>query len=265
MLKNAAKDPSDASEKRFEDARLRYSRRAVLAGLLGTGALLGFRGPAELLGQTPGGSGGPGSPATERTVNSDDASNGDDGSGEEAADEEQQDSEEDPEEDEGEQEEREEPAPPKDPTMYMYIPRLGIRGHTVREGDSEQVMALGAMKLPSTAHPWQDGSNPYIAGHRIGYPGRESYYQFYNLPAMRLGDPVYLRDANWNLYEYRVTTKFAVSPSESWVTEPVAGKDLVTLQTCTDSVARSTWWDITPKLIAAGPDTGRLIVRADRV
>ena len=133
------------------------------------------------------------------------------------------------------------------------------------DGDSEEALARGAMKLPNTGYPWQDGANPYITGHRIGYPGRESYYQFYNLPAMRRGDAVYLRDANGALYEYRVSEKFAVSPSESWVTEPVKGKDLVTLQTCVDSVARSTWWEITPKLMEAGPDTGRLIVRAERV
>ena len=82
---------------------------------------------------------------------------------------------------------------------------------------------------------------------------------------MRKGDLVSLTDANGSLYEYRVVEKFAVSPSESWVTEPVGGKDLVTLQTCVDSVARSTWWYITPKLMEAGPDTGRLIVRAERV
>ncbi|WP_152670594.1 class E sortase [Rubrobacter aplysinae] len=232
--------------------------------------MIGFRRPVELLGQSTGNPGAPGSPVTERTAKSGrqedkpEAGPDEEGSGEsqEEADKEENSAD----EDQGEAEEKqEEPEPPRDPTMWMYIPRLGIRGHTVREGDSEQLMALGAMKLPSTAHPWQGGANPYITGHRIGYPGRESYYQFYNLPAMRTGNPVYLRDANWSLYEYRVTEKFAVGPSESWVTEPVTGKDLVTLQTCTDSVARSTWWDITPKLMAAGPDTGRLIIRAERV
>lgn len=269
-FRNVAREPSKLPEKPLEDARLRYSRGAVLVGLLGAGALVGFRNPMELLSQSSEEPGGPGSPATERTVKSGqqedkpDAGSDEEGSGEsqDEADKE----EESADKDQGEAEEKQEkPEPPKDPTMYLYVPRLGIRGHTVREGDSEQVMALGAMKLPSTAHPWQDGSNPYIAGHRIGYPGRESYYQFYNLPAMRAGDPVYLRDANWTLYEYRVTEKFAVKPSESWVTEPVAGKNLLTLQTCTDSVARSTWWSITPKLMAAGPDTGRLIIRAERV
>jgi len=274
--KSIAKQPPNPREEARGDARLRYSRRAILAGLLGAGtagALVGFRNPVELLEHGPEDSGGAGSPAAERAVNSGqegrredkpDAASEDGGSEEDQGEDGREEG--SAGEDRGETEsEPEEPAPPEEPTMYLYVPRLGIRGHTVRESDSERVMALGAMKLPSTAHPWRDGANPYIAGHRIGYPGRESYYQFYNLPAMRAGDPVYLRDANWTLYEYRVTEKFAVEPSESWVTEPVADKDLVTLQTCTDSVARSTWWDITPKLMAAGPDTGRLVVRAERV
>ena len=48
-------------------------------------------------------------------------------------------------------------------------------------------MDLGAVKLPSTGFPWQGGANTYIAAHRIGWPGTESDYQFYNLPAMQNG------------------------------------------------------------------------------
>lgn len=233
-----------------DDTRLRYSRRAILFGLIGAGALVGFGGPARLLGQTSGGN----------TASADEGDKEDKKQREDSGD---SDEEKDPEK-ESEQEPEKEPAP-EDPTMRLYVPRLAIRGDTVADGDSEAALAHGAMKLPSTGYPWQDGANPYIAGHRIGYPGRESRYQFYNLPAMRSGDPIFLRDANGTGYEYRVIEKFAVSPAESWVTEPVEGKDLVTLQTCVDSVARSTWWYITPKLMEAGPDTGRLIVRAERV
>jgi sortase A len=254
MFKKAGNSPSG-------DARLRYSRGAVLTRLLGTGVVVGLGKPLELLSSPTGESraaGGPGSPASECTAEPSGKDNRSGGSGEERGQREGEAA-------EAERGTKEKPPPPEDPTLYLYAPRLGIRGHTVREGGSESLMARGALKLPSTASPWRDGANPYIAGHRIAYPGRESYYQFYNLPAMRPGDPVYLRDAEWRLYEYRVVEKFAVSPSESWVTEPVAGEDLVTLQTCTDSVERSTWWEITPKLMQAGPDTGRLIVRAERV
>jgi len=38
---------------------------------------------------------------------------------------------------------------------------------------------------------------------------------------------------------------------------------MVTLQTCTETP--DDWWTIGPKLYASGPDSGRLIVRADKV
>lgn len=157
-----------------------------------------------------------------------------------------------------------EPPAPSDPTMSMTIPRLAaVQGDTVLNSASPQALDQAAMKLPSTGFPWQEGANTYIAGHRIGWPGTETLYQFYYLPAMRMGDAVYLTDANGTTYEYRVTEKFAVSPAENWVTQPVAGRDMVTLQTCTETV--NDWWTIGPRLMESGPDSGRLIVRADKV
>lgn len=163
---------------------------------------------------------------------------------------------------------QEEPDPPvpANKTMSLSVPRLAqVQGDTVLNSDSPEAMDRAAIKLPSTGFPWQEGANTYIAGHRIGWEGTQSRYQFYALPAMRNGDAVYLTDANGTTYEYRVTEKFAVKPSENWVTEPVAGRDMITLQTCTDSVDPSTWWDITPKLMESGPNSGRLVVRADKV
>ncbi len=156
------------------------------------------------------------------------------------------------------------PPPPEDPTLYLTVPRLGVYGHTVRNDDSEQALDLGAIKVPYTGFPWQEeDTNTYIAGHRIGWPGTESYYQFYDLPAMQQGDEVVLEDSNGTVYRYQVTEMFAVSPSETWVTEPISGRDVVSLQTCTESV--NDWWTIGPSLMESGPESGRLIVRADRV
>ncbi|MDP9479743.1 MAG: class E sortase [Actinomycetota bacterium] len=156
------------------------------------------------------------------------------------------------------------PPAPEDPTMYLTVPRLGIYGHTVRNDDSRWALDLGAIKVPETGFPWQEPStNTYIAGHRVGWPGTESHYQFYNLPAMQRGDVVYLEDANGTVYTYRVSEVFAVHPWETWVTAPISGRDLVTLQTCTESV--DDWWTLGPNLFASGPESGRLIVRADRV
>jgi sortase A len=163
-------------------------------------------------------------------------------------------------------EEKEEAAPPapEDPTLYLTVPRLGIYGHTVRNDDSQWALDLGAIKEPETGFPWQKGyTNTYIVGHRVGWPGTESYYQFYNLPAMREGDVVYLADTNGTVYTYQVTEVFAVSSWETWVTKPIPGRDVVTLQTCTESLTDR--WTLGPNLFSAGPNSGRLIVRADRV
>jgi sortase A len=156
------------------------------------------------------------------------------------------------------------PPAPEDPTMYLTVPRLGIYGHTVRNDDSQWALDLGAVKIPETGFPWQEGdTNTYIAGHRVGWPGTESYYQFYNLPAMQAGDEVILADTNGTVYRYQVTEVFAVSPWETWVTKPILGRDVVTLQTCTESLID--WWTLGPNLFSGGPSSGRLVVRADRV
>ncbi|BBL80472.1 hypothetical protein RxyAA322_23260 [Rubrobacter xylanophilus] len=155
--------------------------------------------------------------------------------------------------------------PPGDPTMYLTIPKLGLYKNTVYNDSSPATLDLGAAKIPSTGFPWQDNANTYIAGHRIGYAGTESYYQFYELPSMQRGDEVILEDANGSIYKYKVTEVFAVMPWETWVTNPVPGKDMVTLQTCVASL--NDWWSITPGLLTSppGPETARLIVRAERV
>ncbi len=156
------------------------------------------------------------------------------------------------------------PPAPEDPTMYLTVPRLGVYGHTVRNDDSQWALDLGAIKVPETGFPWEKAStNTYIAGHRVGWPGTESHYQFYNLPAMQKGDEVFLEDTNGTVYTYRVSEIFAVHPWETRVTRPIPGRDVVSLQTCTESV--DDWWTLGPDLYSGGPRSGRLVVRADRV
>jgi sortase A len=151
---------------------------------------------------------------------------------------------------------------PADKTLYITVPKLGVYGHTVRNDNSPAALDRGAIKLPSTGFPWQEGANTYIAGHRVGYRDTESYYQFYDLPSMSKGDEVILEDSGGRQYVYKVTKVFAVTPQETWVTAPVPGKDLVTLQTCTETV--DDWQTISSNLMSSSPDTGRLIVRAER-
>jgi sortase A len=142
-----------------------------------------------------------------------------------------------------------EPAPPNN-IMSLTVPKLGLYNNVVRNSNSTWALDQGAAKMPGTGFPWGDGdTNTYISGHRWGYPGTESYYQFYNLPSMVAGDVIYLTDSSGRTFEYRVTKKLEVHESETWVTNPVEGKDVVSLQTC-----------LYP------PDwTYRLVVRAERV
>ena len=153
---------------------------------------------------------------------------------------------------------------PDDPTMYLTVPKLGVYDHTVRNDSSEEALAQGAIKVPGTGFPWEEKStNTYIAGHRIGWPGTESDYQFYNLPLMQQGDEVILEDSEGRAYKYQVTEIFAVSPSDGYVMDAVPGRDVVSLQTCTETP--DDWWTIGPGLYEGGPESGRLVVRADRV
>ena len=168
-----------------------------------------------------------------------------------------------PEQEAAEKEEEAAPPPPEDPTLSLTVPKLGVYGHTVRNDSSEEALNLGAIKLPQTGFPWQEGANTYIAGHRIGWPWNETYYQLFDLPSMQKGDEVLLTDANGTAYEHRVSEMFAVSPDDTWVTEPIAGRDVVSLQTCIETP--DDWWTIGPSLMESGPESGRLIVWADRV
>jgi len=149
---------------------------------------------------------------------------------------------------------------PADPTMYLSVPKLGIAGATVLDGDVG--LEVGAMHLPGTGYPWLAGSNTYIAGHRVGFPGTGSDHIFFDLPTMAQGDAVILEDSNGETYTYAVSEIFAVTPFDTWVTAPT-GSDTVTLQVCTESP--EDWFTIGPQLMESGPESGRLIVRAERV
>jgi sortase A len=149
---------------------------------------------------------------------------------------------------------------PAEPTMYLSVPKLGIAGATVLDGDAG--LEVGAMHLPGTGYPWLAGSNTYIAGHRVGFPGTGSDRIFYDLPNMAQGDEVILEDSNGETYTYAVSEVFAVTPFDTWVTAPT-GSDTVTLQVCTESP--EDWFTIGPQLMESGPESGRLIVRAERV
>jgi sortase A len=171
-------------------------------------------------------------------------------------------SEEDAAEDEDEEsaDEEDEPAPvaPDDPTMYLNVPKLGISGALVAGGETG--LELGA-QLVSGA-PWVPGSNTYIAGHRVGFPGTGSDHIFYSLPAMTEGDEISLEDTLGQVHKYRVSNVFAVTPFDTWVMDST-DDDMISLQVCTETP--DDWWTIGPSLMSSGPESGRLIVQAKKI
>ena len=140
--------------------------------------------------------------------------------------------------------------------MSLSVPAMGISDIPVVEGTSEASLSQGAGHLPGTGYPWVPGSNTYIAGHRIGYPGTPSDHVFWNLPNLGLGDEILLTDSNGTTYTYAVSEIFEVSPTDLSVTMPTGG-DVVSLQTCIEDYGD--YWTPGPNWFV------RYVVRAERV
>jgi len=87
--------------------------------------------------------------------------------------------------------------------------------------------------LRGTGHPWEREANVYIAGHRLGYPGTDSFLAFWDLNRVKTGDKIILTDADGKRYVYKVFREFVVEPTRVSVTRPLEGRNIVTLQTCT--------------------------------
>jgi sortase A len=149
------------------------------------------------------------------------------------------------------------PDPPTD-DLWFSIPALGLYDQYVTNTSDFSAMDYGAVKLPNSGFPWQKGANTYIAAHRLGWPGTGSYHQFYDLPALAIGDIIYLGDANGTTYTYKVSGFKEISPNQAReVTGPQNGRDMVSLQTCIENYGD--YWTMGPNWYV------RYIVQADRV
>ncbi len=125
---------------------------------------------------------------------------------------------------------------PEDTTLALTVPKLEIFNALVPSttGNNEDALRdYVGIHLDDTGFPWQSGANVYIAGHRLGYPDTASFLAFYGLDNLEKGDEVVLVDADGGVYTYEVSKKSVVSPTDLSVTEPIQGKDVITLQTCT--------------------------------
>jgi sortase A len=128
------------------------------------------------------------------------------------------------------------PEPPAQTTLELTVPEMkrveDVPVYDGRRGD-ETALRNGTLHVKGTGYPWQRVANVYIAGHRLGFPGTKSHLVFWDLDKLENGDEVILTDANGTTYTYEVFKKFVVSPKDVHVMRPVAGKNIVSLQTCT--------------------------------
>jgi len=148
------------------------------------------------------------------------------------------------------------PVVPADTTMYLTIPAIGLTDIPVLEGTSEGILSQGVGHVAGTGFPWVEGSNTYIAGHRLGYPGTISDHVFWQLPSLGAGDEIILEDSLGQSYKYQVSEILEVSPTDLSVTGST-GRDMVSLQTCIETYGD--YWTPGPNWLT------RYIVRADRV
>jgi sortase A len=127
--------------------------------------------------------------------------------------------------------------PPKDKALRLTIPQMKrIRNDEIPTGFGTNEALFhdyAGVHLKRTGWPWEKEANVYIAGHRLGYKNTDSWLAFWDLKKLEKGDEFYIKDSEGRKYTYEVFRKFVVTPNTLSVLNPVKGKNIVTLQTCT--------------------------------
>jgi sortase A len=126
---------------------------------------------------------------------------------------------------------------PEDKTLRITVPQMSrVRNSPVpyaRGTDEDAFRNNVGVHLRGTGFPWRRQANVYIAGHRLGYVGTPSFLAFWDLNRVDVGDKIYITDAMGRHYVYKVFKDFIVDPTDVFVTRPMKGRNIVTLQTCT--------------------------------
>jgi sortase A len=126
---------------------------------------------------------------------------------------------------------------PKDKMLRVTIPAMKhVHNSTIpyAGGTDENAFRNHAgVHLRGTGFPWQRQANVYIAGHRLGYVGTPSFLAFWDLDNVKTGDKVFVTDSLGRRYVYKVFKEFIVDPDDVFVTQPLKGRNILTLQTCT--------------------------------
>ncbi len=126
---------------------------------------------------------------------------------------------------------------PQDKSLKLTVPKMAqIDNSDIPSGKGTAKRMFkenAAVHLKGTGYPWEEEANVYIAGHRLGYPGTDSYLAFNDIDALQNGDEVILEDAENTKYTYEVFNTVVVEPTELSVLNTVEGKNIVSLQSCT--------------------------------
>jgi len=125
----------------------------------------------------------------------------------------------------------------------IQIPKIGLEKYLV-EGTGESDLQKGPGHYTGTPLPGQPG-NVAIAGHRTTYGA-----PFYNLDALKPGDPIRITMSSGTTYTYDVTGSTVVSPSDVAVVAPTKDNRL-TLTTCNPRFSATTRLIISAGLVGA--------------
>ncbi len=125
---------------------------------------------------------------------------------------------------------------PKDGALKLTVPGMervdDVKVYDAPASDND-TLDKGAMHIKGTGYPWQKGANVFIAGHRLGYKDTGSYLIFRDLHELENGDEIILTDSENREYTYQVFDKITVAPDAAHVMNPIKGKNVVSLQSCT--------------------------------
>jgi sortase A len=123
---------------------------------------------------------------------------------------------------------------PTPKNMKLTVPKLGLKDVAVPTGfRQEELDREGLLRMKESGLPWEEGSNTFIAGHALGYPWTRVPRAFQDLGELVPGDMIFLESADGRRYAFEVYDRMTVEPDDTWVTYPVEGKTVVSLQSCT--------------------------------
>ncbi len=134
-------------------------------------------------------------------------------------------------------EQQEQAGGPADKTLTITVPKMQrVKDSPMPDTygeDEESLKNYAGIHLGGTGFPWNQEANVYLAGHRLGYPGYPSFLAFYDIDNVKEGDQIFVKDADGREYTYEVFRTLEVNPTDLYVMEPIEGKNILTLQTCT--------------------------------